>query len=832
LAGSYLTALVCLLGVTVASSSTGQPAPAAVKLEPLPAPAAHAVDFSREITPILTASCVRCHARGQSKGGLSIETRDALLEGGDMGAAVVPGDSAKSRLIALVAGHEPDNVMPQKGSRLKPDQIALLRAWIDQGLPWDAGVTFARTAPRNLHPRQPMLPVASHETHPVDRLLAPYFAARGIEPRLVDDRVFARRVFFDVVGVPPSPAELGVFLADARPDKRERLVRRLLADRIRYAEHWLTFWNDMLRNDYRGTGYIDGGRRQISAWLYRALVTNMPYDRFVAELVNPVPDSEGFSKGIVWRGVVNASQTPQMQAAQNISQVFMGVNLKCASCHDSFINEWQLADAYGLAGIYADAPLEMVECDRALGRTAPMKFLYRELGNIDPAAPRAARLKQLAALITAPANGRLPRTIVNRLWARFMGHGLVEPVDDMEQPAWHPDLLDWLAEDLVSNGYDLKKTMERILTSRAYQMASVPESTTADATKYGVRDAFVFRGPAVRRLSAEQFADALSAVTRVWQPDPAGDFDFTVDDRPLPPLAGRWIRRASARPGDTVYFRGTFRLAALPAVAQLIVKYDDAFTLLLNGQRVTQSRPSPATRRLNVRPQLRAGTNVLAVMASVPLRASPIVASIRQERLETPSLFVQLLTRQTDRAPLAVAAASTAAWWRTSLTASEGWQRSPFDARGWQPAGERVLPGAMRAEAERPLARAVASAARVGRARAALAAADPLMLALGRPNREQVMTTRSAAATTLQALELSNGSTLSRTLRQGAERLVADTPAREALLDRVYRRALGRAPTAAEAKLCDEILGPTVSTPGVEDLLWSIAMLPEFQLLY
>ena len=82
----------------------------------------------------------------------------------------------------------------------------------------------------------------------------------------------------------------------------------------------MTFWNDMLRNDYRGTGYIDGGRKQISSWLFKALYNNMPYDKFVAELINPTPESEGFSKGIVWRGVVNASQTPAMQAAQNTAQ--------------------------------------------------------------------------------------------------------------------------------------------------------------------------------------------------------------------------------------------------------------------------------------------------------------------------------------------------------------------------------------------------------------------------------------------------------------------------------------------------------------------------------
>src|SRR5437773_9665996 len=122
----------------------------------------------------------------------------------------------------------------------------------------------------------------------------------------------------------------------------------------------------------------------------------MPYNQFVAELIDPRPASEGFAKGIVWRGVVNASQTPQMQAAQNISQVFMGVNLKCASCHDSFINDWTLADAYGLASIYSDGPLEMVHCDKPTGKMAESKFIYPELGTIDANAKKAERLKRLA----------------------------------------------------------------------------------------------------------------------------------------------------------------------------------------------------------------------------------------------------------------------------------------------------------------------------------------------------------------------------------------------------------------------------------------------------
>ncbi len=292
------------------------------------------------------------------------------------------------------------------------------------------------------------------------------------------------------------------------------MVRRLLDDKPNYAEHWLTFWNDALRNDYRGTGYVDGGRKQITNWLYNALLNNVPYDKFVQDLTTGAGGSDGFIKGIVWRGVVNAAQTPQMQAAQNISQVFMGVNLKCASCHDSFINEWKLSDSYGLAGIYADKPLEMERCTKPLGQVAPMKFLFPQLGSIDPKASKEQRAAQLAKIITSPQNGRLARTVVNRLWKRFMGHGIIEPADDMDQDPWNADLLDWLATDLSDNGYDLKKTMERVLTSRAYQL---PAATA----KEGTATAYTFRGPLVRRMSAEEFVDAVATVTGVPAAKPA-----------------------------------------------------------------------------------------------------------------------------------------------------------------------------------------------------------------------------------------------------------------------------------------------------------------------
>ncbi len=365
--------LVVLLAAASAAPGKITPQQAAQ----LPPPATGKVQFTRDIKPIFEASCIKCHGHGKDRGGFSLETREAFLKGGDSGVAASAGQSAESHLIELVAGFDPEKIMPEKGTKLTLKQIGLLRAWIDQGLSWDEGVNFAKLPPNNLTPRQPKLPAASAGLeNPIDRLLQPYFGAHKIKPAApVDDRVFARRVYLDVIGVLPSPEELDAFLADQAAGRRERLVKKLLADNPRYAAHWLSFWNDLLRNDYRGTGYIDGGRAQISTWLYAALAKNLPYDQFVAQLINPNAETAGFTKGIVWRGTINASQTPPIQAAQNISQVFLGVNLKCASCHDSFINDWTLADAYGLASVYSNDVLEMFKCDKPTGKKAGVKFL-------------------------------------------------------------------------------------------------------------------------------------------------------------------------------------------------------------------------------------------------------------------------------------------------------------------------------------------------------------------------------------------------------------------------------------------------------------------------
>ncbi|MEO7412290.1 MAG: DUF1549 domain-containing protein [Opitutaceae bacterium] len=792
----------------------------------LPPPALGQVDFVRDIKPIFEVSCVQCHARGKAKGSFSLETREDFLEGGETGTPAVAGKSAESLVVELISGLDPENIMPKKGKKLNAEQVAVFRAWIDQGMPWPKEIAFIRHEPANLRPRELAdMPVATaFAANPIDGFVDAYFKPHGITwPALVDDRTYARRVWLDVVGLLPPTKELMEFLEDSAPDKRGRLVQRLLTDRRGYADHWITFWNDMLRNDYKAPG----GRKQITDWLYPALADNLPYDRFVAELIDPSPDSEGFTNGIVWRGTVNASMQPPIQAAQNVAQVFLGVNLKCASCHDSFINEYTLADAYGLAGVYASGPLEIAECDKPTGRFGKVKFLYESLGTIDADADRGQRKKQLAEIMTSRKNGRLSRTIVNRFWQRFMGRGLVEPVDEMDKPAWSPEVMDWLAEDLVAHGYDLKHTIARILTSRAYQLPGVSPGENESQ--------FVFHGPRVRRLDAEQFVDAIMALTGVEYPAEAAKVNrsaaLSSGAAAALPLAPRWIwdnpGAVERTKAGTVTFTREVELAAAPTEAYITLAADNSFDLRINGKKIgaKSSRSNTGTNQYEVTDKLQAGRNTITVIATNEAiddkeRATEALQALKTYGTLDTSAGLILYAR--IRAPGQV----------MDFVSDAAWQS---EAEGPAPVASAELGGVDLAAwnlGQGFLRFAASTPDRSGGQRASAVLGNPLLVALGRPNREQVVTVRADLATTLQALELANGSTFAAMLRRGAEKLMTDAPSEpERFVSQLYRHALGRDPTAPEATLAVELVGRPASREGVEDLLWVVAMLPEFQLI-
>ena len=271
---------------------------------------------------------------GQGQGRLFAGDARELSEGRRHGQAAELGKSAESHIVEMVAGARSRQHHAEEGHAL------------DAG----AGRPAARLdrPGRGLADGDHLCPAGAAESPaahgrscpPARRASARPAAgpllcgARVHAATAVEDRVFARRAYLDVIGLLPTPEQLERFLADPSPDKRASSSARCSPIRRGYADHWLTFWNDLLRNDYKGAGFIDGGRKQITEWLYDALLDNKPYDQFVAELMNPDRQGARLYRGHHLARHCRAAMLPPMQAAQSVSQVFLGVNLKCASCHD------------------------------------------------------------------------------------------------------------------------------------------------------------------------------------------------------------------------------------------------------------------------------------------------------------------------------------------------------------------------------------------------------------------------------------------------------------------------------------------------------------------
>src|SRR5229473_1061677 len=364
------------------------------------APAAE-VDFTRDVHPILAEHCFACHGGDKRSGGLSLRDYTEALKGGRSGPVIMPGRSADSLMLKRVSATT--SPMPPVGQRLNAVEIATIRNWIDGGARETAHGPAARTWIATLELHKPDIPPGTSQ-HPADRFVTAYMQTHGLAMQpAVSDRLFARRAYLDIWGLLPSPDQLTAFIKSPDAAKRTRLIETMLGDNSNYAQHWISFWNDLLRND-EGVNYA-GSRKSITPWLYQALTDDMPYDRFVSKLLDPAQrvDPDGFLLGVNWRGDINASQTPLMQAAQNTAQVFLGVNLKCNSCHDSFISKWKLKDAYSLAAYFsAEEKLQLYRCDVAQEQFVTAGFLFPELDGPLPSMSATDRRAAAAAIFTDP----------------------------------------------------------------------------------------------------------------------------------------------------------------------------------------------------------------------------------------------------------------------------------------------------------------------------------------------------------------------------------------------------------------------------------------------
>ena len=768
------------------------------------------VDYERQVHPLLAAKCFVCHSQEKRSGGFSLATYGDLLEGGRSGAAVKPGNSSASLIVQRTNGtHAPR--MPLGASPLSDAEMAILSGWIDEGAratPASAPAKAKWEAPLALT-GQPIPPaVWSAWKAPLDRFAADYLGKHGVaEPELVGDAVFARRVYLDVIGLLPATEELQAFLADRRADKRGRLVQRLLGDNRGYAENWISFWNDLLRND-EGVNYFSetASRKSITPWLLSALRTNLPYDRFVAQLLHPVAPSDpaGFLIGVNWRGAVNASQTPAMQAAQNTAQIFLGINLKCNSCHDSFISKWKLKDAYALAAYFSpEEKLQLYRCDVAQAEFAEPGFLFPELNRAPASSSGADRRAAAAAIFTDPRNGRLSRTLVNRIWHRLFGRGIVENPDEMDGEPWSPELLDWLAADFAGHGYDIKRLIATILESRVYQMPAV-------ASRPGT---YLFRGPELRRLTAEQFADAIGAITgdwRVYQPPTPPAVPGAPP--PLPPpgvysrdwhLAANPLTRALGRPiRDQVYGTRDNQATTLQALE------------LVNGETLTHWLMRGARKMLGVLPPEPVSVFDRPIATRLPAPPAFDIDISQARRL-------WLLVQDTGSySPEKV----EAAWAGVELSGRDGAtllsSLKPADPGGMRPGDGPIELSGFRGDGVRVKtpSRLVYDIAGRGFTR--------LHGMVGIENRE-ISSDINPRTRFFIFLE---EPTMDRLTHVGPETPVpglAPLKSADEAIDRVFLYALGRAPSSGEREAAGNVMRPE----GLADFLWAVLMKPEFQLI-
>ncbi len=381
----------------------------------------------------------------------------------------------------------------------------------------------------------------------IDRELAAEWKKQKVSPApRSSDPEFLRRVFIDIVGTVPSLAETTEFLGDKDEKKRENLIEKLLAD-PRYAKAQADVWDLVLFGRRPGAIDITRTRPTFKTWLAKQFAENVPYDKLTRDLlVAEQPGSEMF--------LVQFRNSPE-EAAVNVSRIFLGMQLQCARCHDHPYDVWTQKDFYGLAGFFVRLVVQEAGSGNArvfsIGEKMAGEVLFsgaakdqrpgkrgdpvkpRFLGGEelaepptpkdfkDPAPkngqklpkPTFSRKEKLAGWVTAGDNPYLARAAVNRVWAQFMGRGLVHPVDNFhkENVPSHPALLATMAEGFATNKFDLKWLIREIVNSDAYQLAGTGPVTDALPS--------FFERARVRPLSAEEIVAAMRAAT-VFQPNP------------------------------------------------------------------------------------------------------------------------------------------------------------------------------------------------------------------------------------------------------------------------------------------------------------------------
>ncbi|MCH2376430.1 MAG: DUF1549 and DUF1553 domain-containing protein, partial [Planctomycetes bacterium] len=326
------------------------------------------------------------------------------------------------------------------------------------------------------------------------------------------DGDFLRRVYLDVIGTLPTAEEARAFLADERPSRRQRVVEELF-QRPEYSAYWALKWADLLRVDRDALGHRNA--YAYYSWIRKFLAENRPLDRFVYDVLTAEGPLDEAPQG----GLFQVVKKPG-ERASTISQVFLGIRIDCAECHHHPFDRWSQRDYYGMADFFTQLQTKKTSRGEFLlaagnpetknPRTGEVVFAHPLGTRMPESAVEGDRRVVLAEWMTASENPWFARNLANRIWAHFMGRGLVDPVDDVRatNPPSNPELLDALATHLIEQKFDIQALIRTITSSAVYQRSSRPNETNA-------RDEQNYSRALLKQMDAEVLLDAVSQVTGV-----------------------------------------------------------------------------------------------------------------------------------------------------------------------------------------------------------------------------------------------------------------------------------------------------------------------------
>jgi len=619
----------------------------------LPPAASRAVDFDKDVRPILTQHCVKCHGAEKAKGGLRLDDRKQVIEGGNSGPVVKEKASATSKLIHAVAGIDSETKMPPGGPALSAEQVGLLRAWIDQGAKWGQGpiaTAGAKTTQWAFLPiTRPAAPDAA--LHPIDAFIRARLAKEGFEPSAEANKAtLLRRVTLDLIGLPPSPTELDAFENDETPQAFEKVVDRLLAS-PHFGERWGRHWLDAARYADSDGYEKDTGRPfawRYRDWVIRAFNDDMPFDRFTMEqlagdlLPNATLDQKiatGFHRQTLTNKEGGADQEEFRVAAcvdrvNTTAKVWLGLTVGCCQCHDHKYDPLSQREYFQLFAYFnsdreaeVEAPLPTDKDKKnvskvmtlAAGPTKPTHVMIRGdflrkgvevkpgtpriVGSFEPgaSAPGASRM-QLAKWIVAPENPLTARVTANWVWSKLFGRGIVSTPEDFgTQGALpsHPELLDWLASEFVKpkdgRSWGLKRLLKLIVMSATYRQSS---AVTKDHIARDPLNVLLARQSRLR-LEAEIIRDSALAASgllnrsiggpSVRPPQPAGISELTYAN------SAKWVESA----GPEKYKRGLYIWFQRTSPYPMLTTFDSPDGNLCSVRRERSNTPLQALTMLN-----------------------------------------------------------------------------------------------------------------------------------------------------------------------------------------------------------------------------------------